>query len=223
MSAPQLVVISPEVAHPAEALVLQKIAQSPLSCRFHLRRPRLGPLALARELLHFAPELWPWISVHGPLDTEALCAAKGDIAWTHLGQHKRSPDPFEHPKQNGHPQAGKGPLSASLHSLEELSSLDLAHRPVDYAFLSPIFGSLSKPGYRGEWDFGTLTPSLKSWHEAPQAPKILALGGITPQTAAKALELGFTGLAVLGAIWQSQSPNHDPLRALQKMMDCWDA
>lgn len=57
----------------------------------------------------------------------------------------------------------------SLHSLQELSE-DL--QGLDYAFLSPIFDSISKPGYTAAFDAEALRDALSK-----ATCPIIALGG----------------------------------------------
>jgi thiamine-phosphate pyrophosphorylase len=84
-----------------------------------------------------------------------------------------------------------------------------------------MFPSLSKPGYGpGErFSHPGIFGLLASRTSAERRTAVLALGGITVETAPRALALGFDGVAVLGAIWQA----HDPVRAftgLQNSLAC---
>lgn len=82
-------------------------------------------------------------------------------------------------------------VSISCHSVEEIRHLPF--RP-EYCFLSPVFDSISKPGYRSR--FADM-PDL-SGIPFP----VIALGGITPEKTALCREAGFQGVAVLGYIWE---------------------
>ena len=88
----------------------------------------------------------------------------------------------------------------SCHTLEEVCRNKLHS---DYVFLSPIFDSISKQGYKAAF-------SEELLHEAHIAgiidERVIALGGITPTNARKALSLGFGGVAVLGDVWQNADP-----------------
>ena len=72
-----------------------------------------------------------------------------------------------------------------------------------YLFLSPIFDSISKRGYRAAFTDDEL---LQAHRDGIIDDKVIALGGITPSNASKAIALGFGGVAVLGDIWMSDSP-----------------
>lgn len=89
----------------------------------------------------------------------------------------------------------QGSKSLSCHSLEELKDLPTA---IDYAFLSPIFPSISKAGYSADFDTEEVATSLASI----KTRKVIALGGISPANVQSCNQTGFEGVAVLGFIWQ---------------------
>lgn len=86
------------------------------------------------------------------------------------------------------PDGWSGLVSRSLHSLEEIDT-----KPYDYAFLSPIYDSISKKGYSGRFSLDQLRGRINS--------RIFALGGVTSDKFAELAEAGFTGAAMLGAAW----------------------
>jgi len=71
----------------------------------------------------------------------------------------------------------------------------------DYAFLSPIYPSISKPDYVSK---NNLIESVKQ--RTNFSTKLIALGGITHENIREALENGFDDVAVLGTIWNSSNP-----------------
>ncbi|GAA5037849.1 thiamine phosphate synthase [Marivirga lumbricoides] len=85
-----------------------------------------------------------------------------------------------------------------FHSLKEMEEISVND---DYAFLSPIFDSISKKGYTSKFDLEELKSFLK---RSPK--KIVALGGIDEDKIDWVKEAGFSGIALLGAIWQSENP-----------------
>ena len=88
-------------------------------------------------------------------------------------------------------------LSVSCHSVEDLHKL---HFLPDYAYLSPIAESLSKPGYGNS----TWTTAEMQQICAQSPCPLVALGGIQPSNANHFLRLGFTAVASLGH-WQGLS------------------
>lgn len=82
-------------------------------------------------------------------------------------------------------------ISISCHSLEEIIALPF--RPA-YCFLSPVFDSISKPGYLSQFD------ELPDLTGLPIP--VIALGGITPEKTELCRMAGFQGVAALGYIWE---------------------
>jgi len=80
-------------------------------------------------------------------------------------------------------------FSSSFHSIEDVVA---SENVFDYVFLSPVFDSISKPGYVGS-KFNVQSLKFET--------KVIALGGIDAGNIHETKELGFDGVAVLGAIW----------------------
>jgi thiamine-phosphate pyrophosphorylase len=100
------------------------------------------------------------------------------------------------------------PIGVSTHSLEEAvkAYLDGA----DYITLSPIYESISKPGYRQ----GLGLHELRKVAETIHIP-VIALGGIDPGRAWSCLSHGARGVAVMGAVIQS----NDPYRVVKTLVE----
>lgn len=98
-------------------------------------------------------------------------------------------------------------LVIGAHNVEELQSLPFVPT---YAILSPVFDSLSKQGY-------TANPSLSQQKEKIQSLDfpVLAMGGVTPERLDGCFEMGFSGVAILGSLW------NDPAWAIDTWHD-WD-
>lgn len=73
---------------------------------------------------------------------------------------------------------------------------------VDYCFLSPLFDSVSKNGYKGAiGDAECLALSSVGL----LTERVIPLSGITPERLPEVARLGFKGAAILGAVWDSPS------------------
>jgi len=92
------------------------------------------------------------------------------------------------------------PWPGSAHSFEELEKCSS-----DICFLSPIFDSISKAGYRAKYSKEELKEGIAAWKKNC-SQKLFALGGIEASNIAELAELGFDGAAVLGAVWYSSDP-----------------
>lgn len=94
--------------------------------------------------------------------------------------------------------------STSLHSLEDV----VQDWNLDYAFLSPIFDSISKEGYSAAgFDMAELANALGS-----ATMPVYALGGITPERLPAVRQMGFAGVGILGGVWATS----DPIAALKE-------
>ena len=96
-------------------------------------------------------------------------------------------------------------------SVHRLGDLDVSLSHWDYLFLSPVFPSISKAGYQPGWDMTELRSALVSFKKTCNTP-VYALGGIDESRIGSCHEMGFDGVAVLGAIWQSSNPLESFLR-----------
>lgn len=90
-------------------------------------------------------------------------------------------------------------LGVSAHSEAEIVAA--AHAGADYVTLSPIFLTASKPGYGPALDLA----GLRAAAAASPVP-VIALAGITPDTAADCLAMGAAGVAVMGAVMRADDP-----------------
>lgn len=98
--------------------------------------------------------------------------------------------------------------STSLHSLQEVLA---DWQNLNYAFLSPIFDSISKEGYTAAgFDQQELADTLQQ----AQMP-VYALGGVSIDKVPLVRRMGFQGIGLLGAVWGSA----DPVAALQDFQD----
>ena len=98
-----------------------------------------------------------------------------------------------------------------FHSLEELENLPLTpSEGRGTVFLSPIFDSISKTGYKSKFDLQEIKSFLQKQKALPFGEglggALIALGGIDEDKIEICRELGFAGVAVLGAIWNSSLP-----------------
>lgn len=100
-------------------------------------------------------------------------------------------------------------LSTSIHAA---STLQVASDNWDQLLLAPVFNSISKPGYNS-----TIPKNFRLFKDGYNG-QVVALGGIDHTTAAKARNMQFDGIALLGAIWQ------DPAKAVSnfcRIRDIW--
>jgi len=82
-------------------------------------------------------------------------------------------------------------VSSSFHEPEVLNACSIKF---DYHLLSPVFSSISKEGYKGRgFDVNHIDKT------------IIGMGGVNSETIHKVYELGYSGVGVLGGIWNSEN------------------
>jgi thiamine-phosphate pyrophosphorylase len=89
-------------------------------------------------------------------------------------------------------------IGVSAHGLDDVVAAAAAQ--ADYVTLSPIFATDSKPGYGPALGIGALRAASQC--DIP----VLALGGVTADTAAACLAAGARGVAVMGEIMRADDP-----------------
>ena len=97
-------------------------------------------------------------------------------------------------------------VGRSCHSAAELAQARA--EGCDWAFLSPVFPTASKPGYGpalGVEGFARLRPP---------GPPVYALGGVLPEHVPDLLAAGAHGIAVMGPVMRAPSAVRDYLAAL---------
>ena len=100
------------------------------------------------------------------------------------------------------PNDYNGFKTRSCHSFEEIKRYKNEY---DYLFLSPIFDSISKVGYKSAFSKEEL---LKASTSGLIDNKIIALGGITLDMLPYFQELNFGGIAMIGGIYNTNMINN---------------
>lgn len=146
----------------------------------HLRKPEATEAEVERLVMRIRPEFHDRLTLHYmPALAERL-----ELGGYHLSPGREpAPDEWE------------GRLSASCHSVAELQT---ALMTVDYAFLSPVFDSISKHGYKSGFSTDEI---LKAHDRGIINHRVIALGGVTADNLPLVAEMGFGGAALLGGLW----------------------
>lgn len=154
-----------------EAACIERLLDSGAATFVHLRKPD-DPERAAR-LAELLPErLRPRLRVHRFPDV----ARRFGIGY-HLA--------------DGEPEPQGLLCSRSCHSVEEAAR----HPEAPYRFLSPVFDSISKPGYRSAF-----TPAALMRASLPAG--VVGLGGVTPRSFLPLARMGLSGGAMLGRVWE---------------------
>jgi thiamine-phosphate pyrophosphorylase len=162
---------------------------------FHVRKPNFGYL----EMKHFLSEINPQYRERLVLHSCHDLAEELSINRIHFSESERKNilmlpnrvtlDAFKSQEFR---------LSTSVHTIKDFNTL---HDGFDYAFLSPVFPSISKENYTSETD---LFEEIKKRENFDT--QLVALGGMDSSTINQTLKNGFDSVAVLGTIWCSEHP-----------------
>ncbi len=96
-------------------------------------------------------------------------------------------------------------IGVSAHTVAEIAAAETAG--ADYATLSPIFPTASKPGYGPALGVAALRAAA---HGLP----VFALGGIDADNARACREAGATGVAIMGGVMRGSDPQGATARIL---------
>jgi len=151
--------------------------------RLHLRKPEASMQQLAKWIEEIEPSCRKRIVLHDHHDL----AMQYDLGGIHL--NSRNPDIPDWLNRNHYT------LSRSCHALKEVEA---CQKDYDYVFLSPIFDSISKQGYKSAFTKEDLAEA-----RGILSKNVYALGGITFDNLKEVEQLGFYGAAMLGAFWNS--------------------
>ncbi|MDE5886795.1 MAG: thiamine phosphate synthase [Muribaculaceae bacterium] len=176
-----------------ESGIISELLASGCIDRVHLRKPESTPENMQKLIEDIPSDMHSLLSLH---DFHYLAPIYG--CGVHL--NSRNPQP---------PENYCGIMSCSCHSVRELE----LQKEVSYKFLSPIYPSISKPGYHPESPIASLKRQI--------ADNTIALGGVTPDKFRELSELGFSGGAMLGYIWKAISENR--LYQLIKEIKCYNS
>ncbi len=174
----KLLAITREEFFAAEAEAVARMLDGGYA-RIHLRKPSATETELRRLIERVPIRYYRRLSLH---DHHALAVEYG-IGGIHL--NSRNPEP---------PAGFSGIVSRSCHRIGELT----LHPALDYLFLSPIYDSISKSGYKAAF---TRDELLKAAEKGVIDSRTVALGGIRPEHLSDLAALHFGGAAVLGFAW----------------------
>jgi len=198
---------SPEPLDPEfERREVLAMFDSGLEC-FHLRKPKALPEDLERWIESIPVEHHSKIVLHSAPDL----ANKFPVRGIHLSARQRSGCiQTERIVKQLKKEREDLELSASFHRLSELRFLPPKY---DYVFLSPIFPSISSPDSQPSFSLREVETTVRH-----SRSNIFALGGVDRSRIETVRSLGFKGVALLGALWESEHPV-EVYRSVQQAID----
>jgi thiamine-phosphate pyrophosphorylase len=198
-----LAVITRPGSFPGEADYLEGLLEAGLT-KLHLRKPGAGEKEKTALLERLAVRWAGQLVWHGDREVALSYGIPQVHGSVGLADGKG--------KSGGGMPVGSGgrlAVSTSVHSWEEMKVLPAG---LTYAFISPLFDSISKPGY------GANTALLEPpGGDFPCLP--VGLGGIGADTIGEMIRRGWKGAAVLGWIWEEPREAVRRYERLKKITD----
>lgn len=182
-----VLITRPEADIYGEKRAIRRLLDAGLA-RLHLHKPHWSAEDHVRFLDGIPERHWPRLVLY----THAEIVLSRGLGGLHLKSDERLPRNWPEGRA----------VSTSCHSYEELMS---GPRRRAYSLLGPLFPSLSKRDHNPRRTPREMEVIVQRWRSAGGCP-VYALGGISPATAAEARELGFDGLAFVGAVWDAEDP-----------------
>lgn len=180
-----IIVITPEEVVQNETELINELFQEGLDL-LHIRKPFMNPEEMTDFIQKIDFEFHHQLVLHSHYDL----AKNFNISRFHFREIDR---------QNGlYKSFVDKMISTSVHDIEAFNKLN---EDWEYSFISPVFPSISKKGY------GENSTNLNDIKKRGNPNvKLIALGGINEKNINEVFEHGADGVALLGAIWESDEP-----------------
>lgn len=180
-----IIVITPEQSVREETEIINELFQEGLEL-LHVRKPVMNATAMSNYIRGIDSGYYEQLVLH----SHYVLAQEFGISRLHFKESERQNIPDRFFKEYI--------VSTSVHSIDCFNKLDARW---EYAFISPVFPSISKKGY------GNSTKILESIRQRENDDsKLIALGGINPHNIDTVFSEDVDGAALLGAIWESKEP-----------------
>lgn len=180
-----IIVITPEECIQNESELINELFQEGLDL-LHLRKPFINRQEMEKFIQKIDMDFHSRLVLHGHYDI----AREFNISRFHFRETDRQNGLFKPIKDKF--------ISTSVHDIETFNELN---EEWNYAFISPVFPSISKKGYGKD---STILNDMKK--RSNSTVKLIALGGINENNIHKVFSNEADGVALLGAIWESEEP-----------------
>lgn len=177
-----MIVITNPSAIANEISIIDSLFEEGLSL-LHIRKPDFSECEMARYIHQVRLEFRSKLVLH----THHQLADDFGINRIHFSQTKR--------REIDSSIISNMILSTSTHSIDDFNALENSFK---YAFLSPVFTSISKENYSSKNNLFEDLAQRKNFRT-----KVVALGGIHSDNIEKSLQNGFDDVALLGTIWNT--------------------
>jgi len=163
---------------------------------FHVRKPKFSTSRLRRYLSKIDKKYHNRIVLHTHHELSVTFKVRG----IHLTRRHLSKKVFWSWLQKMYMKLRRPNIETTVgfHTLTDLKENNPGY---SYVFLSPVFDSISKVGYKSTFNEESLREILSE-----TSFKVIAMGGVDESKIMQAKEWGFSGVAVLGSIWKAKDP-----------------
>ena len=180
-----IVVITPEELVQNETEIINALFKEGLDL-LHIRKPFINSEEMKDFIQNIHSEFHHQLVLHSHHDL----AERFNISRFHFREIDRRNDLFK--------SFTDKTISTSVHDIETFNELS---DDWEYAFISPVFPSISKKGY------GENSNILNEIQKRNNSNvKLIALGGIHENNVSGVFNSRVDGVALLGAIWESNNP-----------------
>jgi thiamine-phosphate pyrophosphorylase len=183
-----MIVITNPSAIANEISIIDSLFEEGLSL-LHIRKPGFSEIEMAQFIHQIKLEFRSNLILHSHHEL----AEDFGINRVHFSEKARAHN-LDYPTRFSKPCR----YTTSTHSIEDFNALE---DHFDYAFLSPVFKSISKEDYNPKINLFEALKSRTNFNT-----KVIALGGIDSENIKKILENGFDDVALLGSIWNNEKP-----------------
>lgn len=181
-----IIVLTPEQTVPNESEILRQLFEAGLE-RFHIRKYWLKDAEMKLYLDAINPLYHQRLVLH----SHYHLAKDYGINRLHFREEDRLADRHMDYKN-------EYSLSTSVHDIVAFNDLG---KEWQYAFLSPMYPSISKQGYGAKHTTLSTLEQRKNTH-----CQLIGLGGIDIDNFSEVVKGGANGIALLGSIWQAPDP-----------------
>jgi len=193
------IITSPERLHEEERIIAALLSAG--ASRVLLRKPGWSTKEYTSLLDKINPDCYHHILIRD----QPLLANKYKLAGVHWsGEAKASGQTAQHTGDNSilHTYSEN---STGIHSPEQITS---THKCFTALLLSPVFDSISKPGYHGRYEGRLINKDNRP---------VLALGGVDHTNIIFLKQWHFDGAALLGAIWKTPAKAIENYHRIQQL------
>lgn len=180
-----IIVITPEDKVQNETEIINELFQEGLDL-LHVRKPFINLEKMTDFIQKIDSKFYSQLVLHSHYDL----AENFNISRFHFREIDR---------KNGLSQSFiDKTISTSVHDIETFNQLN---KELEYAFISPVFPSISKKGYGENLN---ILDDIKKRDNSNV--KLIALGGINENNIHQVFDNKVDGVALLGAIWENNEP-----------------